>query len=257
MTIAVVIPTLNEEQALPRTLSHTIGLGFDEIIVVDGGSGDCTCRIVTEFSSNEFEVRSSKFEDECRESALDHRRSNVEQRTQVLLLTSPPGRARQMNRGAAEAKSDVLLFLHADTLLPREAKDAIRDALRDPACVGGRFDVRFDRESLLGRVISAMMNLRSRLTGIATGDQAIFVRKTVFDRLGGYADIPLMEDIDFTARLRRMGRIAALSATVVTSYRRWDACGPLRTILLMWTLRSLYWLGVSPHRLQDFYVAVR
>ncbi|MEW6247400.1 MAG: TIGR04283 family arsenosugar biosynthesis glycosyltransferase [Nitrospirota bacterium] len=243
MTIAVVIPTLNEEQALPRTLSHTIGLGFDEIIVVDGGSGDRTREI-----ANQFEVRSSKFQVAT---------SNLESRTQVLLLTSPPGRARQMNRGAAEAKSDVLLFLHADTLLPREAKDAILDALRDPACIGGRFDVRFDRDSRLGRAIGTMMNLRSRLTGIATGDQAIFVRRTVFDRLGGYADIPLMEDIDFTDRLRRMGRVAALSATVVTSYRRWDACGPLRTILLMWTLRLLYWLGVNPHRLKDFYVAVR
>ncbi len=233
MTIAVVIPTLNEEQALPRTLSHTIGLGFDEIIVVDGGSGDRTREIAGALSTQH--------------SAL----------STITLLASPPGRARQMNRGAAEAKSDVLLFLHADTLLPREAKDAIRDALRAPVCVGGRFDVRFDRDSLLSRAIGSMMNLRSRLTGIATGDQAIFVRRTVFERLGGYADIPLMEDIDFTKRLRRAGRVVALSATVVTSYRRWDACGPIRTILLMWTLRLLYWLGVSPHRLKDFYAAVR
>jgi rSAM/selenodomain-associated transferase 2 len=225
MTIAVVIPTLNEEQALPRTLSHTIGLGFDEIIVVDGGSGDRTQAIVRSLAGT--------------------------------LLTSPPGRARQMNRGAAEANSDVLLFLHADTLLPREAKDAILAALRDPACVGGRFDVRFDCDSHLGRVIGAMMNLRSRLTGIATGDQAIFVRKTVFERAGGYADIPLMEDIEFTKRLRRLGRVAALSATVVTSYRRWNLCGPVRTILLMWTLRLLYWLGVNPNRLSRWYVAVR
>lgn len=231
MTIAVVIPTLNEEQALPRTLSHTIGLGFDEIIVVDGGSGDRTPEIAKELVTRHA--------------------------SRVTFLTAPPGRARQMNRGAAEAKSDVLLFLHADTLLPREAKDAIRDALRAPACVGGRFDVRFDRDSLLSRAIGAMMNLRSRLTGIATGDQAIFVRRTVFERLGGYADIPLMEDIDFTKRLRRAGLVVALSATVVTAYRRWDACGPIRTILLMWTLRLLYWLGVNPHRLKDFYAAVR
>ncbi|HXF93767.1 MAG TPA: TIGR04283 family arsenosugar biosynthesis glycosyltransferase [Nitrospiraceae bacterium] len=244
MTIAVVIPTLNEEQALPRTLCRTIGLGFDEIIVVDGGSNDRTREIVSR-----FEVRRSK---------LQVATSDLEPHTTPLaVLTSPSGRARQMNRGAAEANSDVLLFLHADTLLPCEAKDAILSALRDPACVGGRFDVRFDRDSRLSRVIGAMMNLRSRLTGIATGDQAIFVRKTVFERMGGYADIPLMEDIDFTKRLRRMGRVAALSATVVTSYRRWDLCGPVRTILLMWTLRLLYWLGIRPERLARFYAAVR
>ncbi len=244
MTIAVVIPTLNEEQALPHTLSHTIGLGFDEIIVVDGGSNDRTREIVSR-----FEVRRSKFQ--VATSALEP------QTTPLAVLTSPSGRARQMNRGAAEANSDVLLFLHADTLLPREAKDAILSALRDPTCVGGRFDVRFDHDSRLSRVIGAMMNLRSRLTGIATGDQAIFVRKTVFERMGGYADIPLMEDIDFTKRLRRMGRVAALSATVVTSYRRWALCGPVRTILLMWTLRLLYWLGIRPERLARFYAAVR
>lgn len=255
MTIAVVIPTLNEEQALPRTLSHTLGLGFDEIIVVDGGSSDRTQAIVRSLAGKGYGARDHR--QEMDSSPLDPIPSPSPSAPRLALLTSPPGRARQMNRGAAEANSDVLLFLHADTLLPREAKDAILAALRDPACVGGRFDVRFDCNSHLGRVIGAMMNLRSRLTGIATGDQAIFVRKTVFERMGGYADIPLMEDIEFTKRLRRLGRVAALSATVVTSYRRWNLRGPVRTILLMWTLRFLYWLGVNPNRLSRWYVAVR
>ena len=106
-------------------------------------------------------------------------------------------------------------------------------------------------------MISALMNRRSRLTGMSTGDQAIFVRRTTFERLGGFADIPLMEDIEFSRRLKQVGRIATLKDTVTTSFRRWETQGPLRTIVLMWTLRFMYWLGVSPHRLKDFYTAVR
>ena len=162
-----------------------------------------------------------------------------------------------MNAGAAATTGDLLVFLHADSRLPAGARGDIEEAVRDPTCVGGRFDVRFDRDCVLGRVIAFMMNARSRWTGIATGDQAIFARRSVFDRLGGYAGIPLMEDVDLTRRLKRTGRLAALHAQVVTSFRRWETKGPLRSILLMWGLRFLYWVGVSPARLARWYRTVR
>jgi len=162
-----------------------------------------------------------------------------------------------MNAGAAASRGQILLFLHADTLLPPGARSAIETVVEDPACVGGRFDVRFERDSGLGRLIGCLVNLRSRWTGIATGDQAIFVRRSVFERLGGFSDIPIMEDVDLTRRLKRIGRVAALRLQVVTSFRRWDACGPMRTIALMWVLRFLYWVGISPHSLTRLYTAVR
>jgi rSAM/selenodomain-associated transferase 2 len=162
-----------------------------------------------------------------------------------------------MNEGAKASRGDVLLFLHADTQLPEDAGRLIESALADPTVVGGRFDVRFDSSSTWSRIISAFMNHRSRLTGISTGDQALFVRRQIFDRLGGFAEMPLMEDIEFSRRLKRAGRIVALRNTVTTSFRRWETQGPLRTILLMWTLRFLYWAGVSPSRLSLWYKAVR
>ncbi len=228
MTVSVVIPTLNEEQALPQTLTRTLALDFDEVLVVDGGSRDRTCEIVTS----------------VRAATPD---------APLTLLTSKPGRALQMNVGAAAGRGDVLLFLHADTWLPDNAKRAIVGALQEPERVGGRFDLRFDRHRPLSRLIACMINWRSRLSGIATGDQAIFVRRSVFERMGGFASIPLMEDIDLTRRLNRMGPVACLRTQVVTSFRRWETCGPIRTILLMWLLRFLYWIGVSPHRLSRWY----
>jgi hypothetical protein len=117
--------------------------------------------------------------------------------------------------------------------------------------------VRFDRPTTLGRIISTMMNVRSRLSGIATGDQAIFVRREVFERMRGYSPIPLMEDLDFTKRIKQEGRVAAVRETVTTSYRRWAQHGPARTIVLMWTIRLLYWLGVSPHVLSRLYTDAR
>lgn len=246
MTIAVVIPVLNEERTLPLTLSRTAHLGFDEVIVVDGGSRDRSREIVASFAT-ESSVQTTPPPSRLPPHAPPP----------ISLITAPPGRARQMNEGAKASRGDVLLFLHADTLLPQEARAAVEQALRSPGCVGGRFDVRFDRETALGRAISWLINLRSRWSGIATGDQAIFVRRSVFEQLGGFAEIPLMEDLDFTKRLKRAGPVAALRAQVTTSYRRWETCGPVRTILLMWTLRFLYWAGVSPRRLRRLYPAVR
>lgn len=235
MTISVIIPTLNEERTIMATLAHTAALGFDELIVVDGGSTDETLTLVESYRLI------------TQSSAL----------SPVQWLTAPCGRARQMNKGAKASGGEVLLFLHADTQLPDDANAMIQTTLTDQRMVGGRFDVRFDRPSIWGTIISRMMNRRSRLSGIATGDQALFVRRPIFEQLGGFTDMPVMEDIDFSRRLKRKGATAALTATVTTSFRRWEQQGPLRTILLMWALRFLYWIGVRPHRLAHLYATVR
>lgn len=235
MTISVIIPTFNEEQTITDQLTSVTSFGFDEIIVVDGGSTDRTQAIVDSLISG------------AQHSAL----------STVRRLSAPQGRSKQLNAGARISQGDILLFLHADTHLPPAAKQRIAAAVIDHDTVGGRFDVRFDRPSLLGHIISTMMNYRSRWSGIATGDHAIFVRRRTFDQLGGFADIPLMEDIDFSRRLKHMGRLALLHDHVVTSFRRWDAHGPVKTVVLMWGLRFLYWIGVSPHQLQRFYTLVR
>ncbi len=235
MPISVIIPTLNEERTIMATLVHTASLGFDELIVVDGGSTDETPALV---ESYRLSTQSSGL-------------------SPVQWVTAPCGRARQMNEGAKVSRGEILLFLHADAQLPDDAKTMIDRTLSDQRMVGGRFDVRFDRPSMWGTIISRMMNWRSRLSSIATGDQALFVRRPIFEQMGGFADMPLMEDIEFSRRLKRKGATAALTATVTTSFRRWERHGPLRTILLMWTLRFLYWIGISPSHLVEWYKAVR
>lgn len=242
LTIAVIIPVLNEACRIGGTLSHTVALGFNDIIVVDGGSSDQTCSIVESCANRLL-------------TAPLNTPASVP--CSIRLLSASPGRARQLNAGAAAGRCDVLLFLHADTHLPPNARHAVTEALSDRACIGGRFNVRFDSDRLSARIIGTMMNLRSRLSGIATGDQALFVRREVFERIGRFAEIPLMEDIELARRLKRAGCLAPLTECVVTSFRRWEQNGPLRTILLMWTLRFLYWIGVNPHRLQHFYGMVR
>jgi len=233
--ISVIIPTLNEERTIAATLAHTASLGFAELIVVDGGSTDETPALLESYRLK------------TQSSAL----------SPVHWVTAPPGRARQMNEGAKASHGEILLFLHADTQLPRDANTVINRALADRRMVGGRFDVRFDRPSMWGTIISKTMNWRSRLSGLATGDQALFVRRPIFEQMGGFADMPLMEDIEFSGRLKQAGATAALTETVTTSFRRWEQQGPLRTILLMWTLRFLYWIGISPSHLVKWYNAVR
>jgi rSAM/selenodomain-associated transferase 2 len=235
VTLTVIIPTLNEAGVIEATLRLTVQLGFTDLIVVDGGSTDGTTALVHSMTAGMANPLCGS----------------------LRLISAPPGRARQLNAGAAAATGDVLLFLHADCHLPPCAGRLVQQALANPMMVGGRFDVRFDRSCLWGRVISALMNLRSRLTRISTGDQAIFVRRPIFEGLGGFSDIPIMEDIDFSVRLKRAGRIAAISECVTTSFRRWERQGPMRTILLMWSLRFLYWIGVNPRRLAKCYAAVR
>jgi rSAM/selenodomain-associated transferase 2 len=223
MTISVVIPTLHEEKTLPETLARLRHPAFSEVLVVDGGSRDRTLADI----------------------ALANPLTRV--------LTAPTGRARQMNAGAAVAKGEILLFLHADTLLPPMAADIILNTMADTRIVGGRFDARLVPDRGLLWVVGRMMSWRSRLTGIATGDQAIFVRRKVFEELGGFPDVAIMEDIAFSRRLKQAGRVAALHSCVMTSGRRWQRHGTIRTILLMWWLRLLFFLGVSPDRLKRWY----
>jgi rSAM/selenodomain-associated transferase 2 len=234
VTFTVIIPTLNEAGVIEATLRLTAQLGFHDIVVVDGGSTDGTRALVESEVANSAGVSGT-----------------------IRLLSSSAGRARQLNAGAAACTTDVVVFLNADSSLPPRARALIEQALTNPAVVGGRFDVRFDRPSIWGRIISAFMNARSRLSRISTGDQAMFVRRPIFEQLGGFADIPIMEDIDFSTRLKRAGETAAIRERVTTSFRRWERQGPFRTILLMWSLRFLYWIGVSPHRLAGWYAAVR
>jgi len=221
--LSIVIPALDEASNLDRLLPDLVrGCSDEEGIVVDGGSTDATAEVVKRHPS-------------------------------VRLIASPRGRARQMNAGAAAAQGAALLFLHADTALPEGATAAIARALADPAMVGGRFDVRFTSPRWPFRVIAAFMNRRSRLSGICTGDQAIFVTRAAFAALGGYADIPLMEDIELTKRLKRLGALVSLDLRVTTSSRKWERDGIVRTVLLMWSLRFLYFCGVSPARLCAWY----
>jgi rSAM/selenodomain-associated transferase 2 len=222
-SLSIVIPALDEAASLARVLPTLVAREpAAEVLVVDGGSADDSRAAVARVPS-------------------------------VRWLSSPRGRARQMNAGARAARGDILLFLHADTVLPEGAGKAILATLADAGTVGGRFDVRLDSRRPLLALVGWLMNRRSRLTGICTGDQGIFVRRTVFEALGGYPDIPLMEDVELTRRLKRHGRLVALPLRVVTSARKWEREGVLRTIVLMWALRLLYALGVSPARLHRCY----
>jgi len=232
MSIAVIIPVFNEKDTLPSLLNELLPLGFEDIILVDGGSQDRTVEAVNTFLK-----------------ATPH--------CHCRMMAAPKGRARQMNAGAAEATADLLLFLHADTHLPHNAKSLIEQAMKNSEYVGGRFDVRFPSDEGYAWVVSRMMNYRSRYSGICTGDQALFVRRAVFESMGGFADIPLMEDIEFSQRLKQKGTVVALEETVTTSFRRWEQQGPLRTILQMWVFRFLYCMGWSPHRLHRCYHHVR
>lgn len=230
-TVGVVLPVLNEAENLHRTLSELCARQrFDEIIVVDGGSTDASVEIVCKFMSMVTSGGSAA----------------------PTLIEGARGRARQMRVGAQAAHAEVLLFLHADCVLPPNAAESIREAVGQGR-LWGRFDVRLSGRHVLLRVIERLMNWRSRLTGIATGDQGLFVRRDVYDMLGGFAPLALMEDIEFCRRLKWVGKPARLPEPVTASSRRWEKNGIIRTILLMWSLRLLYWLGVSPARLTRWY----
>lgn len=216
--LCIVLPVLDEGATLAVRLQALEGLRRQgaRIVVVDGGSQDDTLAVARERAD--------------------------------LALLAPRGRASQMNAGAAACPADVLLFLHADTVLPDNADLLVRRATLGPFA-WGRFDVRIDSPRALLRVVGALMNLRSRWTGIATGDQAIFVRHDLFQRVGGFPDLPLMEDIAICRLLKQQGPPACLRERVTTSARRWERNGTWRTIFLMWRLRAAYFFGADPREL--------
>jgi rSAM/selenodomain-associated transferase 2 len=223
MRLSIVIPVLNEAEHIGGVLAglQAMRARGTEVIVVDGGSHDATMAVAQPLADQ--------------------------------VISAPRGRARQMNAGAARASGDALLFLHADTELPGDADRHVRDALRSSPHAWGRFDVRIVGQARMLRVVSVMMNLRSRLTGIASGDQALFMTRAAFDAVRGFPDQPLMEDIEVSLRLLLLARPVCLRGPIYTSGRRWETRGVWRTIFLMWRLRWLYARGASPARLAQRY----
>ena len=217
------MPVLNEASGLGAALQALAPLTERgvQLIVADGGSSDGTAAVA--------------------------------QDSGAMLILAPLGRALQMNAGAQHASGAVMLFLHADTLLPDHADRLIAMALADGQTFWGRFDVRITGQSRILRLVAALMNFRSRWSGIATGDQAMFMTRTAFDAVGGFPVQPLMEDIEISRRLRRLSRPACLRAKVLTSGRRWETRGVWRTVLLMWRLRFAYWRGTAPEHLAQLY----
>nr|WP_300306512.1 TIGR04283 family arsenosugar biosynthesis glycosyltransferase [Halomonas sp.] len=223
--LSIIIIALNEADIIEAQLAALAPFRTQgaELIVVDGGSQDATVTLAIPLAD------------------------------QVLI--SAPGRARQMNHGAQAARSMNLLFLHADTRLPANATEAVSGALINN--MWGRFNVSIQGRSPLFGIIAHAMNLRSRLTGIATGDQAIFMTFQAFNEVGGFPDQPLMEDVEISRRLKRLSPPTCLKQRVITDGRRWEKHGVLATIWLMWQLRWRYWRGASPQQLAEYYRHVR
>ena len=219
--ISVIVPTLNERACLAATLDAVALSASDELIVVDAGSSDATPDIARRYTSKVYQ--------------------------------GPRGRARQMNQGARRAGGDILLFLHADTLLPPGALDAVRRALQQPGTGGGAFRLSIAPATPALRLVAWGTNLRSRFGGLPYGDQALFVWRRVFEELGGYDDVPFMEDIRLVQALRRSGRLAIVPQAVVTSGRRWQRDGVLVTTARNVALMTLYFCGVPPATLKRWY----
>jgi rSAM/selenodomain-associated transferase 2 len=220
--LSIVVPTLNEAGGIAAALARLAPFRPGaEVIVVDGGSEDATVEAARPLADR--------------------------------VITSERGRARQMNAGAAIARGDVLVFLHADTALPDDAPQLIALGLATTGRAWGRFDVRIAGSDSLLATVSVLMNLRSRWSGIATGDQAIFVRREAFAAVGGFPDIPLMEDVEISKWLKAVSKPLCVRSPAITSARRWERDGVLRTIVLMWRLRFAYSMGVDPRRLARRY----
>ncbi len=223
LRLSIIVPALNEAANIAATLQrlHAMRQRGHEVIVVDGGSSDETV------------VRATPLADQ--------------------IIHSKAGRARQMNAGAEQAQGDLLWFLHADTLVPEESDLLLSESLKAHNARWGRFDVRLSGRHPLFWLIASMMNLRSCLTGIATGDQGIFVHRTLFTQVGGYPEQPLMEEIALSKRLKKISSPLCIDTPLITSSRRWESRGILRTMFLMWRLRFYYALGVDPARLARLY----
>jgi rSAM/selenodomain-associated transferase 2 len=221
--LSIIIPALNEARNFERFLNTLLSFRSRgvEVIVVDGGSDDGTREIAKPLADR--------------------------------ITTAPRGRAAQMNAGAALARADTLVFLHADSLLPKDADIHILREMTRTKRVWGRFDIKIDSPHPIFLIVAIMINFRTRVTGIATGDQAIFVQRAAFQSAGGYPDIPLMEDIALSKALRAKSRPISIADKVVTSARRWHEHGIYRTIFLMWRLRLAYFFGTDPHELARLY----
>jgi rSAM/selenodomain-associated transferase 2 len=223
MRISIVVPVLNEADGIAFFLESLQPLrrAGHEVIVADGGSSDDTVPRATLLADR--------------------------------IVLAPRGRATQMNAGAAAANANIILFLHADSRLPENAAAAILQAMQSSARRWGRFNIKLSGDRILFRVVEWFMNTRSRLTGIATGDQGMFIERKLFESVGGFPAIPLMEDIALSARLKEIERPICLCATILSSSRRWEQQGAWRTIWLMWRLRYAYWRGADPAALARIY----
>jgi len=221
--LSIIIPVLNEGEGIAAALDALAGMRAlgTEVIVIDGGSRDAT---------------------------IQRARLRAD-----LVISAPRGRAVQMNAGAAKATGDILLFLHAAPQLSRHADHVVLSGLERSGRAWGRFDVKIEGRHPLLLVVGFLMNIRSRLTGIATGDQAIFVRRDAFQKAGGYPEIPLMEDIALCKGLKRVSRPLCVSERAITSGRRWEENGVLATMMLMWRLRFAYFFGADPKELARQY----
>jgi rSAM/selenodomain-associated transferase 2 len=227
MRFSIIVPVLNEETVLNAHLAHLTEQCTHqncEVLIVDGGSNDQTVAIAERYGQVIHSVR---------------------------------GRAMQMNAGAAAAQGDVLIFLHADTQLPNNAFSVIEHAFKSPSIVGGAFRLSFNRERWPYRLVAWTTNLRSRFRKVFTGDQAYFIRATSFKAIGGYPEQPLMEDLEIITRLRAIGNVVLLPQYVTTSARRHEKIGLWRSVLFMWSLRTLYKFGMSPTQLQSMYFDIR
>lgn len=227
--ITVIVPVLNEVEGLADLCRHLDNGGFEQVVLVDGGSDDGSWQWLQRQWHNGH--------DKC-------------------ALQSAPGRAVQMNVGAAAAVGQTLIFLHADSTLPLDTNYQV-SKLQGGERQWGRFNICFDSRLWSMSVVAWFINHRSRLSGIATGDQAIFMRREAFDRIGGFKEIPLMEDIATSQQLKTLSKPLCIDSVVVTSARRWEQKGVARTILLMWAFRFAYFIGVSPQRLAYYYQHVR
>jgi len=224
MKVSIIVPVLNEADNIYNLVDMLQRLeGDKEVIIVDGGSTDGTLQLIPD---------------------------------SFITVNSEKGRGRQLNKGAAAATGDIFLFLHCDSLLEADVLEKVQRVI-ESGCVGGCFTMKFDRKNWLLSIIAYLSNLRVKIFGIIFGDQGMFVKKDVFQSLGGFADIPIMEDLEFSGRLRKAGKVKQLKERIVTSARRFEKGGIIRTMLFMHKMKIMYWMGKSPEELYLLYKNVR